>query len=80
MRRVHALVAVITAIVAAPVIAFTASSAIAQSQSTGWPAYGRDAGGSRYSPITEIDSANVSQLRLAWIARTGDYLTDRGPL
>lgn len=78
MRRVHSLVAVVTALVAAPVIAFTATPAIAQSPSTGWPAYGRDAGGTRYAPISEIDSANVSQLRLAWIARTGDYLTDRG--
>ena len=43
-----------------------------------WPAYGGDPGGSRFSPLTEIDRANVGSLRLAWIARTGDYLTDRG--
>ncbi len=43
-----------------------------------WPAYGRDAGGSRYAPITQINRANVRTLRVAWIARTGDFLTDRG--
>jgi len=43
-----------------------------------WPAYGRDLGGSRYAPLDEITRGNVNQLRLAWIARTGDYLTDRG--
>lgn len=43
-----------------------------------WPAYGGDAGGSRFSPLTEINRANVADLRPAWIMRTGDYLTDRG--
>ncbi len=43
-----------------------------------WPAYGRDPGGSRYAPISQITTHNVTQLRLAWVDRTGDYLTDRG--
>lgn len=33
---------------------------------TEWPAYGNDPGGMRYSPLTEINTENVSQLRLAW--------------
>jgi quinoprotein glucose dehydrogenase len=37
-----------------------------------WPAYGRDAGGSRYSPLTQITRDNVTHLRVAWIYRTGD--------
>src|ERR1044071_141767 len=37
-----------------------------------WGAYGRDAGGSRYSPLTEINRDNVSQLKVAWTYRTGD--------
>ena len=53
------------------------AAATAQGPSS-WPAYGGDAGGTRFSPLTEIDRTNVSTLRLAWIARTGDYLTDRG--
>ena len=37
-----------------------------------WPAYGNDPGGSRYSPLTQINKDNVSQLKVAWIYRTGD--------
>ncbi|MGH9802336.1 MAG: pyrroloquinoline quinone-dependent dehydrogenase, partial [Blastocatellia bacterium] len=36
-----------------------------------WPAYGRDAGGSRYSPLDQINRGNVSQLKIAWTYRTG---------
>ncbi|HEY5086570.1 MAG TPA: pyrroloquinoline quinone-dependent dehydrogenase [Gemmatimonadaceae bacterium] len=65
-------------LLAALVIVFATAPAMAQNPSSGWPAYGRDPGGTRYAPISEIDSTNVGRLRLAWIARTGDYLTDRG--
>src|SRR5262249_44338586 len=37
-----------------------------------WPAYGHDAGGSRYSPLTQITRQNVQQLQVAWTFRTGD--------
>jgi quinoprotein glucose dehydrogenase len=37
-----------------------------------WPAYGGDAGGTRYSPLTQITPANVAELRVAWILRTGE--------
>ncbi|HYE66401.1 MAG TPA: pyrroloquinoline quinone-dependent dehydrogenase [Pyrinomonadaceae bacterium] len=37
-----------------------------------WPVYGRDAGGSRYSPLAQIDRDNVKQLKVAWTYRTGD--------
>jgi len=39
---------------------------------TGWPAYGGDAGGTRYSPLAQITPANVGELRVAWIFRTGE--------
>jgi quinoprotein glucose dehydrogenase len=32
-----------------------------------WPAYGHDAGGMRFSPLTQITPANVSQLEVAWV-------------
>ncbi len=38
----------------------------------GWPAYGGDAGGTRYSPLTEITPANVAKLEVAWTFRTGE--------
>ena len=37
-----------------------------------WPYYGGDAGGSRYSPLAQIDRSNVSGLRVAWEYHTGD--------
>ena len=38
---------------------------------TDWPAYGNDRGGSRYSPLDQINSGNVSGLEVAWTYRTG---------
>src|SRR5215510_10871273 len=46
-----------------------------QSQSSiadsGWPAYGRDPGGSRYSPLAEINRENVNSLKAAWTYSAG---------
>jgi quinoprotein glucose dehydrogenase len=43
----------------------------AAKQESDWPAYGRDPGGSRYSPLTEINRENVNNLKVAWTYRTG---------
>ena len=45
-------------------------SVIAQSDA-GWPNYGNDPGGSRYSAARQIDRTNVAKLQLAWTFRTG---------
>jgi len=46
--------------------------AFAQSKAdSGWSAYGGDAGGTRYSPLTQISRDNVANLRVAWTYRTG---------
>jgi quinoprotein glucose dehydrogenase len=37
-----------------------------------WPTYGGDAGGSRYSPLTQIHMGNVAALKVAWEFHTGD--------
>jgi quinoprotein glucose dehydrogenase len=37
-----------------------------------WPFYGGDAGGSRYSPLTQINKSNVTELKVAWEYHTGD--------
>ena len=37
-----------------------------------WPYYGHDAGGMRYSPLTQINRDNVSTLKVAWTVHTGD--------
>jgi quinoprotein glucose dehydrogenase len=50
-----------------------ASAALAQSPADGdWPAYGRDAGGQRYSPLAAINRDNVGSLKVAWTFHTGD--------
>lgn len=48
-----------------------ATTASAQTPSE-WGAYGRDAFGSRFSPLTQITRENVSTLTVAWTYRTGD--------
>ncbi|MDF7675163.1 membrane-bound PQQ-dependent dehydrogenase, glucose/quinate/shikimate family [Neisseriaceae bacterium ESL0693] len=40
-----------------------------------WPAYGRTQGGSRYSPLAQINERNVHQLKVAWVYHTGDFKT-----
>jgi quinoprotein glucose dehydrogenase len=44
----------------------------AQSAVPGWPFYGGDAGGQRYSSATEITPANLKRLTIAWTFSTGD--------
>ena len=36
-----------------------------------WPAYGKDAGGTRYSAESQINRSNVNRLKVAWTYRTG---------
>ena len=48
-----------------------ALSAAQSEADTGWPTYGNDPGGTRYSPAKQINRTNVSQLQVAWTFRTG---------
>src|SRR5687768_14737682 len=38
----------------------------ASKPSTEWPTYGYDAGGTRFSPLTQLTPQNVPQLEVAW--------------
>src|SRR4051812_28126465 len=49
----------------------------AQTADGEWWAYGRDAFGSRYSPLTQINRDNVSKLTVAWTYHTGEALPTR---
>ncbi len=49
----------------------------AASEVAGWPTYGGDPGGRRYSPLVEITPSNVERLERAWIYRTGDDPRER---
>jgi quinoprotein glucose dehydrogenase len=43
-----------------------------------WTAYGRDAGGTKYSPAAEITRTNVRELVPVWTYRTGDFALGGG--
>jgi glucose dehydrogenase len=46
---------------------FVAGTVVYQAQAqTDWPNYSHDAGGTRYSPLKQINEKNVTQLKLAW--------------
>ncbi|MFI5239015.1 MAG: PQQ-binding-like beta-propeller repeat protein, partial [Gemmatimonadales bacterium] len=47
-----------------------------RSRAVDWPAYGYDPGGTRFSPATQINEANVKSLTLAWTYRTGETRPD----
>ena len=56
-------------------VAWMASSASAQEL---WPTWSGDAGGMRYSPLTQIDKTNLDRLEIAWVHRSGDLSDGRG--
>ncbi len=43
----------------------------------GWDHFGSDAGGTRFSPLTQITPDNVDQLKVAWVYHTHDYPAER---
>ena len=47
--------------------------------STEWPAYGHDGGGTRFSPLAQINRDNVTHLAVAWTIHTGDFSGPKWP-
>src|SRR5262245_39859061 len=43
-----------------------------------WPMYNRDVAGTRHSPLTQISTSNVSNLKLAWSYRLSNAPAGRG--
>ncbi|MCA9219050.1 MAG: PQQ-binding-like beta-propeller repeat protein, partial [Planctomycetales bacterium] len=43
-----------------------------------WPRFGNDAGGSQYSPLDQINTANVADLKVAWTHHSGDVAEPGG--
>ena len=41
-----------------------------------WPSYGRDPGGARFSPLSQITRANVTALKVVWRYHTGEPVID----
>jgi quinoprotein glucose dehydrogenase len=48
------------------------TSILADDDGRGWPCYGRDAGGTRFSPLQRVNRDNVRRLKVAWTYRTGE--------
>ncbi len=46
----------------------------------GWPTYGGDQGGQRFSPASQITPANVGRLKPAWSFSTGDMVSHAGTM
>ncbi len=59
-------------------VALPLAAAPVAPDSDGWGSYGHDAGGSRFSPVAQINRDNVSRLEIAWVYRTGDYAIGDG--
>src|SRR5579875_2794916 len=58
-----------------------AGTAAQAADATEWPTFGHDSGGMRYSPLTQINVNNVSDLTVAWIyhmKREGDATPSGG--
>ena len=59
-------------------VVFVCPTVCAQdSGATDWPTYGNDPGGTRYSPLAQINRENVAKLKVAWIFHTGDISDGR---
>src|SRR5450432_3351229 len=79
MKLVVVLVSVAAMVVAVPApmnaqgVEAQKNDAAAKPLSTdaGWPNYGNDAGGSRFSLLSQVNRENVAQLKVAWTYRTG---------
>jgi len=56
-------------------LALGVAAVLGAAQDGDWTAYGRDAGGERFSPLDQIRAGNVGSLEVAWTYHTGDALT-----
>src|SRR5436853_806439 len=63
---------------AALVIAAPASRAAneAKTASSEWPTHGGNPAHTQYSPLAQINTMNVSRLKVAWVYHTGDHRED----
>jgi len=66
---------ILVSVAAASLSAFLAALATAQSGASGtdWPMYNHDLGGTRYSPLKQINTSNVGRLVRAWSYPVGKH-------
>ena len=68
-RRTHAICWILTVVALVAVPAAAQQGAPANGE---WPTYGGDLGGTKYSPLDQIDAANFGQLEVAWRWQSAD--------
>ena len=78
MKTPVRLAAIIIALGVACLFVIRAASTPRGDQRDDWPVYGHDAGGMRFSPLTQITRENVAQLKVAWTFHTGDISDGSG--
>ena len=54
-----------------------ATGCASQGPNTDWRVAGGDPGNTRFSPLDQINTTNVAQLRVAWVYHTGDLPPDQ---
>lgn len=59
-------------LIATGILVLVAGVTAADAPGRGWPVYGADAAGTRYSPLAQISRDNVRQLEVAWTYRSGE--------
>src|SRR2546425_5562259 len=63
--------------------ALTGQKGKSRSPDTDWPMFNRDLAGTRYSPLTQINTTNVANLKVAWTYKLrphdGKPLTGQSP-
>jgi quinoprotein glucose dehydrogenase len=65
--------------VALALLAAARAAAAGPAETSEWPSWGNDAGGSRYAELRQITPENVALLEVAWRYRTGDVSDGKPP-
>jgi len=78
MKTPVRLAAIIIALGVACLFVIRAASTPRGDHRDDWPVYGHDAGGMRFSSLTQITRENVAQLKVAWTFHTGDISDGSG--
>lgn len=71
-RGLGAGASVVVALTAVAHLAGPATLNARQTPTIGWPVYGGDQGGQKYSPLDQVNRETVSRLELAWAWKTGE--------
>ena len=64
---------------AGAIVLVASCAAAARGQRVDWPTPSGDPGAMRWSPASDVNRDNVSQLRLAWSWKTGEHAIPAGP-